>query len=159
MQLFLEGLIWFCAVGNGVMAGVYFTFSAFAMRALASIEAPAGIAAMQAINEVIQRSAFLPLFFATSLASALVAGATLLGLAETGATAGVAGAVYVIGMFGCTVVFNVPLNERLDAVDPASEAGAERWAHYLRTWTRWNHVRTVACTLSMVLFVVALQPR
>jgi len=30
------------------------------------------------------------------------------------------GAVYVIGMFGVTVVGNVPMNDRLDAADAAS---------------------------------------
>ncbi len=146
-----------CAVGCGVMAGVYFTFSAFVMRSLARLDPAAGIAAMQSINDVILRSAFLPLFFATTLAAA---GAVILGLtAPDRAGAGWmmgGGALYVAGMFVCTVVFNVPLNERLKAVDPASAHGAEIWALYLRRWVPWNHVRTVASTAATILFIMAL---
>lgn len=159
MDLLLRGLIWFCAIGSGLMAGVYFTFSVFVMRALGRIEAPAGIRAMQAINAVIQRSAFLPLFFATTLASAAAVLATLLALPGASLELLIGGVVYVIGMFGCTVAFNVPLNDRLDAVDADSAPGAELWQTYQRIWTRWNHLRTVACTLASILFVVALQAR
>ena len=155
MMDLLTALNWFCAVGIGIMAGVYFTFSTFAMRAFAEMDTPSGIAAMQSINEVIQRSLFLPLFFATSLAS-LASIALYFTVGDGTGWAALGGAVYFVGMFLCTVVFNVPLNNRLDAVDPASEAGAEMWQVYLRTWTMWNHVRTVACTAAMVLFILAL---
>ena len=64
--------------------------------------------------------------------------------------------VLTLGKFSVNL-FNVPLNDRLDVVDPRSEAGAAFWQTYLRTWTRWNHLRTVACTLSTALFIAALQ--
>ncbi|MEL7319718.1 MAG: anthrone oxygenase family protein, partial [Pseudomonadota bacterium] len=64
--------------------------------------------------------------------------------------------VYVIGMFGVTLVGNVPLNNRLDAVDPASQEGAAMWREYLARWTPLNHARTVACTVSMALLVLSL---
>ncbi len=150
-------ILWVGAIGCGVMAGVYFTFSTFVMTSLARIEPPAGIAAMQSINEVIVRSIFLPLFFITTLLSAA---AVVLGLTMPDRPGAqwmlIAGAAYVVGMFVCTVVFNVPLNNRLAAVDPSSAAGAQVWELYLRVWTRWNHVRTVSCTLASVLFVLAI---
>ena len=40
-----------------------------------------------------------------------------------------------------TFAFNVPLNDVLATVDPASPEGARQWASYLVTWTNWNHVR------------------
>ena len=157
MDTLITGLVWFGAIGCGLMAGVYFTFSAFAMKSLGSIEAPAGIAAMQAINDVILQSAFLPLFFATSIASAIavVLYAVLDGVAG-GHWMALAGGIYFVGMFLCTVFFNVPLNNRLKAVDPASAEGKEVWAMYLKTWTRWNHLRTVASTVACVLFILAI---
>ena len=69
----------------------------------------------------------------------------------------VAGAgLYVIGTVLVTMVFNVPLNNALAAVDPASGEGAAVWADYLRTWTNWNHVRTLAALAASGAFISAL---
>ena len=53
----LTALSFVAAHGCGLIAGTFFAFSVFVMRALASIAAPAGIAAMQAINIVVIESA------------------------------------------------------------------------------------------------------
>jgi len=144
------------AVGCGMMAGLYFAFSAFVMRSLGAIADPAGIAAMQSINRIIVRSAFLPLFALTSLASLGVAvwGVTRWG--QSGSALLLAGGLtYLVGHFVFTAAFNVPLNDALDAVDATSPEGARLWSHYLRRWTTWNHVRTVACLASCVLLLAA----
>lgn len=157
MDTFVTALLWFGAIGCGIMAGVYFTFSAFVMKSLASIGASAGIAAMQSINDVILRSAFMPLFFGTSLAAAA---AVLLYAMNPDFSGGIwmalAGGIYFAGMFLCTVFFNVPLNNKLKATDPASSEGAEVWIMYLRVWTRWNHVRTIASTVASAFFIRAI---
>ena len=54
-----------------------------------------------------------------------------------------------------TFAFNVPLNDALATVDPASPEGANRWASYLVTWTNWNHVRTAGAILAAVAFYLA----
>jgi uncharacterized membrane protein len=69
------------------------------------------------------------------------------------------GLLYFAGMFVVTMLFNVPRNNALAASDPASAAGAELWARYLREWTAWNHVRTIASTAALILFVIALLAR
>lgn len=157
MQLAVTVLLWFMALSSGLMAGLYFAFSVFIMRALASLERAEGIRAMNAINAVIVRTVFLPLFLASSLAALALA---LFGALGWGVTGGMAmaqgGAVYFIGMFMVTVGRNVPLNNALAAVDPHSETGAAVWAQYLRQWTRWNHVRTISCTVSLALFIAAI---
>jgi uncharacterized membrane protein len=53
-----------------------------------------------------------------------------------------------------TLIFNVPLNNRLAAVNPDSAEGKAVWAHYLRVWTVWNHVRTVAPLAAMGCFIL-----
>ena len=157
MDTFVTALLWFGAIGCGIMAGVYFTFSAFVMKSLASIDPSAGIAAMQSINDLILRSAFMPLFFGTSLAAAV---AVLLYAVSPdspgGMWMGLAGGIYFAGMFLCTVFFNVPLNNKLKAVDPTSSQGEEVWKEYLRVWTRWNHVRTLTSTLACAFFIQAI---
>ena len=153
-------LLWFTILSVGVMAGVYFTFSAFVMRSLDAIGRPAGMLAMQSINRVIVRSVFLPLFFGSTLAAAVLAVMALLDMAQAGAMWLLAGsATYVIGMFVVTVVGNVPLNNALEAASADSEEGEAMWQRYMSRWVAWNHVRTAACTLSLGFLVAALVER
>jgi uncharacterized membrane protein len=68
----------------------------------------------------------------------------------------VGGVIYVLGMFVVTMVFNVPLNNALAAADLPSHGAAPLWARYLKEWTFWNHVRTVACIAASALFIAAI---
>jgi uncharacterized membrane protein len=160
LQMLVTGLLWFSAIGCGLLAGLYFAFSAFIMTALGRIGQAAGIAAMNAINIAIVQSLFMPIFLATTAASAALAVIALLRWSEPGAMAIVAGgALYVLGMFVVTVIFNVPLNDALAAADPASHETAALWARYLTDWTLWNHVRTVSSTAACALFIAAIAAR
>jgi uncharacterized membrane protein len=160
LQLVTPGLLWFSAIGCGLMAGLYFAFSTFIMTALGRIDQAQGIAAMNAINVDIVRSLFLPLFLGTTLTSAALAILGLLRWGDPGAMAMLAGGViYVVGMFIITMVFNVPLNDALAAVDPAGAEAAPLWARYLKDWTTWNHVRTIASTAACALYIAAIAAR
>ena len=116
-------ILWTAALGSGLMAGIYFAFSTFIMRAFASLEPAQAVAAMNAINSGILRSLFMPLFFGTSLLSLalMVAGALKWGEPGAGWLL-LAGFIYLLGMFLCTALFNVPLNNALAAVEPHSAA-------------------------------------
>ena len=121
MQLLISCLLWFSAIGCGLLAGLYFSFSTFIMTALGRIGQTAGITAMNAINVSIVQSLFMPFFLGTTTASAALAAIALFRWGEPGAMAMVAaGVLYVLGMFIVTMIFNVPLNNALAAVDPAS---------------------------------------
>ncbi|MEC9345346.1 MAG: anthrone oxygenase family protein [Pseudomonadota bacterium] len=144
-------------IGFALAGGIYFVFSVFSMPALARIDASAAIQAMQSINRVIVRTAFLPLFFGTTVLGVLLAAGAVSGWFEGSRTLLVlAGTIYVAGMFGVTVAFNVPLNNRLDAVVAGSPEAAGVWTHYLARWTVWNHVRTVACCVASALALAGL---
>jgi uncharacterized membrane protein len=55
-QFLTPSLLWFSAIGCGLLAGVYFAFSTFVMTALGRIGQAQGIAAMNAINvEIVSR--------------------------------------------------------------------------------------------------------
>jgi uncharacterized membrane protein len=153
MEVIATALLWFCALGCGLIAGLYFAFSAFIMRALRAIEPAAGIAAMNSINTAILRSTFMPLFLGTTLASAALA---VIGFMQPGSPRAppliAGGLVYVIGMFVVTMTFNVPLN---NALIRGGERDAATWQHYLAIWTRWNHVRTAASLAAAALFIAA----
>ncbi|MBY8916826.1 DUF1772 domain-containing protein [Nitratireductor sp. L1-7-SE] len=145
------------ALGAGVMAGFFFTFSNTVMQALARIPVPAGIQAMQEINVTVLNPVFFAAFFGTGLLGILLGVLALLGLVPSGGIWLVAGGLfYVVGTFLVTVVFNVPMNEALAKVDPASTQGADLWREYLSRWGMWNHVRTLASLAALASFAVAL---
>ena len=112
---------------------------------------------MQSINEVIVRPAFLIVFLGTGVACALAFGLGWEHLSKnTLAYVAAGGAIYALGGIAVTIAFNVPLNNRLAAVDPESEEGAAMWQVYLTKWTRWNHVRSIATIVSTVLLLLAV---
>lgn len=157
MQSVTDALLWFSALGSGLVAGLFFTFSTFIMKALSNLPQDKGVSAMIEINRVILRSLFMPLFFGTTLASMALAvlGALRVGDAGAGPML-LGGVIYIVGMFLCTMLFNVPLNNELARVDPTSADAASVWARYLKRWTFWNHLRTLASTLACGLFIAAL---
>ena len=67
-----------------------------------------------------------------------------------------AGVIFLVGMFLCTTLLNVPLNNALAAVDPASRTAASAWPRYLKAWTWWNHVRAISSTAACALYIAAL---
>jgi uncharacterized membrane protein len=145
------------ALGCGLVAGIFFAFSTFVMRALGSLPPPQGIAAMQAINVAVINRCFMTAFFGTALACVVVMILSLSRWHDTGAAYCLAGSLlYLIGTVLVTMLFNVPRNNALAAVAPASTEGAKLWADYLSTWTAWNHVRTVAALAAAASFTIAL---
>ena len=153
----LFALTLFSALGCGLVAGIFFAFSTFVMKALARVPSAQGIAAMQSINITVINPWFMAVFLGTAAACALVAAYSLLRWSEAGAAYLLSGSLaYLIGTFLVTIVFNVPRNNALAAVDPASANGARLWASYIISWTAWNHVRTAAALAAEVLLTIAL---
>ena len=115
-----------------------------------------GMAAMQSIMVVIN-PIFLGVLFGTAVLALFLGFGAIRHLADPRAIWIVTGAgLYVIGTVVVTMIFNVPLNNALAAVDPASSEGAAVWADYLRTWTNWNHVRGLAALAASGAFIFAL---
>src|SRR5690606_13627253 len=133
-----------------------FAFSNFVMRALARLPGTHGMAAMQSINVTVLNPLFFLVFFGTGALAVLAVVAGWGTRGEAPSLMAVTGAVlYLGGCIGVTIACNVPLNERLARV-PADDADAHTlWPHYVTRWTRWNHVRTVACLAAAVLFAAA----
>ena len=145
------------AFGSAILGGFFLSWSNLVMPALARIPAIAGIAAMNATNEVVYNPLFFLLFMGVPLLGALLAIHAAMNLGRSGSPAIVAGAVLVIcGMFGVTMFGNVPMNEALAALDPESAAAAEYWKVVLDRWTFWNHVRMLACLAAAACFGLAL---
>lgn len=62
----------------------------------------------------------------------------------------------MLGSIVVTIAFNVPLNNRLAAVNSKREEGNKLWETYQKHWVRWNHVRSIATIVSTVFLIVAV---
>lgn len=153
-------LLWAAALSSGLIAGVYFAFSVFIMQAFGKIDTAQSIAAMNSINEVILRSLFMPLFFGSSIISVLLIVFAYIHWNESDAgLILIAGIIYFIGMFACTAIFNVPLNNTLARTDIKNKNTKQVWSHYLKTWTQWNHLRTISSLITSILCIWILSAR
>ena len=155
MDTFVTGLALAVLVGSMLMAGTFFAFSNFVMKALAGLPAAHGAAAMQSINRVVLNPLFLAAFAGTALVAIALAGVSMIewrGAEHAWYVA--AAACYGLGTFAVTVTRNVPLNEAL-ARAGTDEAGV-LWPHYVARWVPWNHVRTVAAVLAVLACTAGL---
>ncbi len=146
----LEWLLIAACVGSGMMAGLFFAFSTFMMKALANLSDSNGIKAMQAINRTIVRPSFLFVFLGTGILCSVLVLLSWITAPDLLPLTGAAALFYIVCCILSTVLFNIPLNNELETIDPNSAEGHDFWRHYLSKWTRWNHVRSVAtlcCTL------------
>jgi uncharacterized membrane protein len=157
LDLFLSSLALVAGLACGLVAGVFFAFSTFVMKALARIAPSEGIAAMQSINVVVLNAWFLSLFLGTAALCVVALVVSLLRWNESGIAWMLAGGLlYLAGTVLVTVACNVPRNEALAKVAPSEPAAANFWARYVAGWTAWNHVRTAAALAAAACFGAAL---
>jgi uncharacterized membrane protein len=140
------------AVGCALVAGIFFAFSNFVMRALARLPTAQGIEAMQSIDITVINPMFMAAFFGSGLACIV---ATWLNWHQPNANYMLAGTLfYWLGTLGVTMLKNVPLNDALAKTESSSTEGAKLWTIYLADWTFWNHVRTAAALVAAVLLLI-----
>ncbi len=156
MNGFLFVLTLLAALGCAMMAGVFFAFSAFVMKALARLPAEQGIAAMQAINVAALTLAFMAALFGTAVACGALALWALFAWGERIAPYLLVGsALYLVGTIVLTIVYHVPRNEALATMEPHSADAESRWRRYLSGWTAWNHVRAAAAFAAATTLAIA----
>jgi len=157
MDELMFGLTLAAALGAGLVAGIFFAFSAFIMTALGRLPPDGGISAMQSINVAVLNPVFFLVFFGTAVAALILAIAAFAGWSPSRSLYLLAGALfYLAGTIFVTMAFNVPLNNKLAATSPKSAEGASVWKTYLSAWTAWNHMRTIAALGACASFILAL---
>ncbi|MGO1118633.1 anthrone oxygenase family protein [Rhodovibrionaceae bacterium A322] len=139
---------------TGCMAGFFYAFSITVMWGLDAGDHFVAIAAMRDINGAVRNFPFFVTFFLTG--PVILTGAWLAfkgGGRQIAGWLGTAAVAYIIGVNLVTFTVNVPLNDGLAAlVLPLSpEAAHQVWLDYSGVWTDWNHVRTLANSLSLLL--------
>ena len=142
--------------GAGLVGGIFFAFSNFVMPALAQQPGTEGARAMQSINVTVLNPLFFAVFFGTGIISLAVALATPGAWDAPGTVLSrIAAALYLFGTLGVTMIFNVPLNDRLASATAEGNL-SQTWSDFLSAWTWWNHVRTIAALLAAALFALAI---
>ena len=147
-----------CAVWVGVMAGFFFAFSFVVMPGLGAMEPLAALASMQAINLAVRNASFALGFFGALVLCVAVALHALIRRDAPACLLVLAAAfIYLVGAFGVTTLFNVPLNGEISPLDPARPENAQAMVSYIAEWTLWNHVHTLASLAAFVLLVLSLR--
>jgi uncharacterized membrane protein len=155
---FLFVLTLVTAIVCGLVAGFFFAFSACVMKSLARLPAAQGVAAMQSINVMVINPLVMGALFGTAVACAVLVVAAFVEWGEAYAVyLLVGGLLYLAGTILLTIVYHVPRNMALMALDPNDPGAANHWDRYVRTWTTWNHVRTIAPLATAVLLTIALR--
>jgi uncharacterized membrane protein len=151
------------AIASAAAAGMMYVFSTFVMRGLDRTGPVTAITAMRGINvDANSNGPFLLAYFGATLLAVAVGVVAVVQIRQPGSGWLLAGAIF--GVLGAliTIVFNVPLNNHLDTIDPAALSladAAREWAAYLSTWTAWNHVRTVTAVIASALLLIGLRDR
>ncbi len=157
MDLLMVVTVTAALLGAALVGGVFFAFSSFVMKALARVPSSEGIRAMQSINVVVINRSFLVAFIGTAVLSLGIIALAVIRWNTPSAMFFLSGAVaYVAGTFLVTVLGNVPLNNRLAAASATAPSAKGLWEHYLVQWTKWNHVRTAAAMLAVLLYALGL---
>ena len=151
------------AIASAAAAGMMYVFSTFVMRGLDRTGPVKAITAMRGINaEASSNGAFLLAYFSATILAIALGVVAVVQLRQPGSWWLLAGAVF--GVLGAiiTMVFNVPLNNHLDGVDPAGLSAADaarEWQAYFSAWTAWNHVRSATSIIGAALMLVGLRYR
>lgn len=154
MDDLVNSLLFFSLIGSGLVAGMFFAFSNFIMKAFSKVSHSNGMAAMQEINKTVLNPWFFLFFLGTALSSVVLM--ILYFFTSLVTVWGLIGAAcYFFGCFIVTGIRNVPLNNELAKVS-TKDKESKVWRHFLKTWTIWNHVRTLASLIAMILFLINL---
>lgn len=142
-------------VANGLLAGLFFTFTCGVSPALGRLDDRSYVEAFRSINTVILNGWFLSVFF--------LAPATAITAAVLGTTSHhpffwwvVAGAICSVLTVIITAAANVPLNHALDAALTTTSAqydGAR--SAFEATWNRWNLARAFTSLGALALLAGA----
>jgi len=140
---------------SGLMAGLFYAYACSVNLGLGRLPDAGYLAAMQSINRAILNPAFLLVFMGAVLFFPIGVYRIYTPPASLSFWLLLAAAFfYIVGVFGITMVCNVPLNDMLDKYDLSG--ATPQMLSRMRTdfegpWNAWNLVRTIAAILSFLL--------
>jgi uncharacterized membrane protein len=151
------------ALFSAAAGGMMYVFSTFVMRGLDRTGPVDAIIAMRGINaEANANPVFLLGYFGATILALVVGVIAVIQLQQPGSWWVLVGAVFAILSAVITMVFNVPLNNHLDTVNPVGLSAADaarEWQAYFSPWTAWNHARTVTSFIGAALLLFGIRYR
>ena len=144
---------------TGLMAGIFFTWSNAVKPGIGKLSDIEYLRSLQSMNRVILNKAFIGIFLGAVIAVALVPIAHFKLFPDNIFWLFILALVtYWIGVFGVTVLGNVPLNELLDEINLESITLEEIKA--LRTsievkWNNLNLIRSISSGITFVLLIIS----
>ena len=143
-------------IACGLVSGVFLTFSDFVMKSLAAADPAGGVQSMQIINRKVYKTVFMALLLGMSFASPLFAGYAYFYVSGPAAIFIMTGsAIYFVGVFIVSLLFNVPMNKRLDVMDYNAKDTHTYWQTYVPVWSFWNYIRSISSAGAAGCFLVA----
>lgn len=148
---------------TGLIAGLFYGYDCSVIKGLGNLPDREYLSAFKSINRAILN----PYFFISFMGSILVLPiAVWLSYKGGGTTScyllAAATIIYGVGVFGVTILGNVPLNnlvERFD-IQAASQADVQALRQKIEaSWNRLHHIRTYANILSFLLAIISLVKR
>ena len=157
MNNVIEITVILALIGSALVAGIFFAFSSFIMKALARLPSSEGMAAMQSINIVVINPAFMTVFMGTTMISLVL---MILALwawdMPTAPYFLIGGLLYFVGTFLVTGIGNVPLNNQLAEMSSDDPRARDIWQNYLVEWTKLNTLRTVCAAAAAMVILAGL---
>lgn len=149
-----------------LVAGFILLFAIVVMPGIGSLSDREFLRAFQVIDRVIQNNQPIFLFVWIGSALALTA-ASILSFWELEGINRVlvitATVAYLLGVQLPTIAINIPLNNRLQALDLVNDDEVDHAIerrNFETRWNRWNSIRTIfACTISVLLLSILNSPR
>lgn len=142
---------------SGLVAGLFYAYSCSVNPGLKSLKDAHYLKSMQSINEAIQN----PMFFTTFLGLLVLLPLTTVKAYPNAdwRLMGLATLLYGIGVFGVTVFFNVPLNEKLAAFSVGTATDTElslMRSAFEKPWNWYHSIRTICSIVCFGLTLVFL---
>lgn len=144
-----------------LIAGLFYSYSCSVNPGLAQLSDMEYLKAMKSINRAILNPLFFMSFMGTLLMMPVTTGLYYKGVGIDASFYLLLGAslVYIIGVFGVTIIANVPLNNALDAFDMGMATTAEMKSKRLGfeiPWNRFHAFRTIANAIALIMLLFSI---
>ena len=159
--MFLKIILLSTGFTTALITGLFYAYSCSVNPGLSRLSDVEYLRAMQSINRAILNPWFFLSFIGTLILLPLATWSVYRfdSLSISFYLLLASALVYIVGVFGVTVVGNVPLNDMLDKymIDPSqvSSLNAQRLA-FEKPWNRLHSIRTLACLFSLALTLLSI---
>jgi uncharacterized membrane protein len=142
------------AVGAGVNAGMFYSWSAMVMPAVGELPTGEGISAMQELNSAAPAPFTVAAFGTAALCAVLIIRAFGVRGTVRGRWVLVGATLFLTAAIVVTFAVNVPLSYAIDQLTPAETSNGE-WGDLHTGWVWANHLRTLGCVAAAAALTVA----